>query len=179
MNSSLSTTANEITQEDREIAAQNSLLIDPFDKKINNLGPKSRVNWLKKIQQSFEENAAAANSSRFRSIDELCAKLEHEIFAGAKNLIIYQANCMKKITEIKNCTKEKRSYLAEYEAARVKKDASERQAIEAAADEDEKSSKSGASSTSENKNVNLLQTTSFTSALQMIKKQDLVVLCLN
>ena len=59
--------------------------------------------------------------SRFSEDEnELCAKIEYEILTGAKNLVIYQSNCMKKISEIKKASKEKRSFYEEYLREREK-----------------------------------------------------------
>lgn len=160
--SSFPTRTNEFTEEDKEIA-KTSPIIDPFNKKINNLGPKSRDNWLKKIQQIFNENASATNTNNAGNI---CVLIEHEIFISAKNLIIYQANCMKKISELKKYTKEGRSYLTEYEATRLKK--------EAEAEQEHEKKKAEICSIEVKKEVESL--TCFTSALKMLKSEDMMVI---
>jgi hypothetical protein len=108
--------SNQPTEEDIELA-ENTDLLDPLNKKIHNLSLKSRENWYKKILQLTEENYNLIEN-KYKSDDlsekSICVQIENEIFQKAKNLIIYQANCMKKINEIKKFNKEKVSALDSY-----------------------------------------------------------------
>jgi hypothetical protein len=107
---------NEISEEEKELAKTTDLL-DPFSRKIQNLSLKSRENWYKKILQLMQENYQLTNyfdQDEEKDEIKLCVKIENEILTKSKNLVIYQANCMKKITEIKNLNKEKKSYVSEY-----------------------------------------------------------------
>ena len=45
----------------------------------------------------------------------MCIDIEYEIFDKAKNLILYQSNLIKKLSELKRFTKEKRSFIQDYE----------------------------------------------------------------
>lgn len=158
----------QVSDEDKEVA-KNSPIIDPFNMKINNLGVKSRDNWLKKIQQAFDENLSSTTmSDSCDQPSDLCAQIEHGIFVSAKNLIIYQANCMKKINEVKKFTKECRSFLAEY--MRLK-----REAEEATATETNKVESIEQLQTADMKKEVNLRPTSFTSALKMLKSEDSVI----
>nr|QNH68106.1 ATP-dependent DNA helicase Q5 [Brachionus koreanus] len=104
----------EITNEEK-LLAKTSLVQDPFNNKIQNLSVRSRDSWLKKIQQTIEENSniMALNIDQ-NVISELLSNVEYDIFQRSKNLIIYQANSLKKINEIKKATKEKKSFVNEY-----------------------------------------------------------------
>lgn len=115
---------NDITEEDREMA-KNTPLKDPFNKKIQNLTLKSRDNWFTKIVKALEENFELFKSKAVDfdyDINEMCVEFEHEIFQKAKNLVIYQSNCMKKINELKKHTKENKFYLEEYKKMKEKVD---------------------------------------------------------
>lgn len=163
---------NEISEEDREIA-KSSPILEPFNKKINNLGPKNRDNWLKKIQQAFDDNRTSIDTNA-REQENPCAQMEYDIFTAAKNLIIYQANCMKKINEIKKFTNEKRSFVDEY--VRVRREKEEKAAALAAT-----SAKSELDERETMKNdprdikLESSSTGSFTSALSLFKTEELVI----
>ncbi len=45
--------------------------------------------------------------------------LEHEIFEKAKNLILYQSNLIKKLTELKKFTKDKKAFINEYKSKKI------------------------------------------------------------
>ena len=45
----------------------------------------------------------------------MCIDIEYEIFDKAKNIILYQSNLIKKLSELKRFTKEKRSFIQDYE----------------------------------------------------------------
>lgn len=59
------------------------------------------------------------NSKKFDSfqneseIKKMCIDIEHELFMKAKNLIMYQSSFLKKINQIKRCTKEQKSFIEE------------------------------------------------------------------
>lgn len=159
----------EISEEEKKIA-KTSPIIDPFNMKINNLGPKSRDNWLKKIQQSFDENLSSTGSSTRgdEDVDKVCPRMEHEIFAAAKNLIIYQANCMKKINEIKKFTKDKKSFLDEL--TRMRREAEVAETLKSETNTIE------AEIPAQNVKKEFdFKSTSFTSALTVFKTEELVI----
>ncbi|RNA05219.1 ATP-dependent DNA helicase Q5 isoform X2 [Brachionus plicatilis] len=115
----------EITEEEKLIA-KTTLVKEPFNNKIQNLSIKSRDSWLKKIHQTLEENSNQMESTvDLNGVNELLTEVEYDIFQRSKNLIIYQANSLKKINEIKKSTKEKKSFLTEYKNSKVEKKDSE------------------------------------------------------
>ena len=63
--------------------------------------------------QVLEENSKGNGENKEK---EICTKFEHEILLKSKNLSIYQANCMRKINEIKKFTKENKYYHSAGEA---------------------------------------------------------------
>lgn len=67
--------------------------------------------------QVFEENSKGNGDNQETDI---CVKFEFEILNKSKNLSIYQANCMRKINEIKKFTKENRYYIDYYNDQRIK-----------------------------------------------------------
>lgn len=104
----------EITSEQRLIA-KTTLVRDPFDNKIQNLSIRSRDCWLKKIQQTLEVNSKTVGYDLDQNqVNEVLAEIEYDIFQRSKNLVIYQANSLKKINLIMKATREKRSYLDEF-----------------------------------------------------------------
>jgi hypothetical protein len=108
---------NEISDEDKRLAASTSLK-DPFNKKIHSLTIKSRDNWMQKMYQYLVENTTSTTEGAtvISEIDQkqLCIELEYNVLINSKNMILYQANCMKKINEFRKYTKENRSFFNEY-----------------------------------------------------------------
>jgi hypothetical protein len=163
---STSSDRNEITLEEREVA-DNSPILDPFNRKINNLGAKSRDNWFRKMVQSLEENLKV-----FPNPDEdkesLCVTMEHESFSNAKNLIIYQSNCMKKISEIKKFTKDNKSFGDEYKRRAIEMAENEKKEENLPKPEDEEENECG-----NNKKPSLsVCSSSFTSALKIYTSNE-------
>jgi hypothetical protein len=105
---------NELSEEEKQLA-KTTRLQDPLNSKIQNLGLKSRTNWHTKISQSLKSNTNSSDSLACDiEIDDLSIKLELEAFEKAKNLITYQASCMKKISEINKATKSGLSFFKLY-----------------------------------------------------------------
>lgn len=114
-----------VTSEEKLIA-KTSLVKDPFNNKIQNLTIRSRDCWLKKIQQTLEENSkTGALDLDSNQVNEVLTEIEHDIFQRSKNLIIYQANSLKMINLIKKATKEKKSFLNEFKNSQNEKKLSE------------------------------------------------------
>ena len=90
---------------------------------------KSRENWFKKLVQIIAENLKLVSNLTLDDPNELpdgpekdyCINFEHEQMTASKNLIIYQANFMKKINEVKRCNKETRLFLQKDEKDSGKK----------------------------------------------------------
>ena len=101
------------------LLAETTALTDPLTKKIPNLTLKARENWFKKIQQVLKENFDLF-VHRMSSVDfefdqtKMCVEFEYDQVKKSKNLSIYQANCIKKIKELKGYTNENKFYLEEY-----------------------------------------------------------------
>jgi hypothetical protein len=91
--------------------AEVSKLKEPLNKKLANLTLKSRENWFKKMVQVLEENSKGNAENKET---DMCVEFEHDILIKSKNLSIYQANCMRKISEIKKFTKENKYYIDYY-----------------------------------------------------------------
>jgi len=110
-----STDTAKFESEEERILAQTTLIKDPMNKKIQNLTLKSRENSFKKLVENCMENSKQFDSFQNESeIEKMCTDIEHEIFAKSKNLIIYQSNFLKKINQIKRCTKEHKSFIEEH-----------------------------------------------------------------
>ena len=103
----------EVSVEERELAKV-TLLLDPLNNKIKDLGLKTRTNWFTKILQTLKTNVELFSSASEAEVNDLSVKFEYEVFTKAKNLITYQASSMKRISEINKANKGKASYLAEY-----------------------------------------------------------------
>ncbi|CAF0712489.1 unnamed protein product [Brachionus calyciflorus] len=114
----LESNSQELTDEEK-IIAKTTLVKDVHNNKIQNLSLKSRDNWLKKIQENLEENLKLFDPDADRDeVNELLTEMEYSVFQGAKNLIIYQANSIKKINEVKKFIKDKKSCLQEYKKSK-------------------------------------------------------------
>ena len=101
------------------LLAKTTVLTDPLTKKIPNLTLRAREYWFKKIQDVLKENcdlfAHRKSSLDFEfSETKMCVEFEYDQVKKSKNLSIYQANCYKKIKELKGYTSENKFYLEEY-----------------------------------------------------------------
>ncbi len=110
LNSSLDLNDQNMNEEEKQLAKLTKLS-DPFNKKISNLTLKARQNWFNKMVQVLEENSKGKMENKE---SDLCIEFEHEILIKSKNLSIYQANCMRKISEIKKFTKENKYFIDYY-----------------------------------------------------------------
>ena len=100
----------------RETDQIKTVILDPFNEKINNLTIKSREGWLKKLVQVSVDNYTLVkqpDESVKSVITKHCVQLEADIFGKAKNLIKYQGSCMKTINEIQQCSKQNKPYFDE------------------------------------------------------------------
>ena len=164
-NEDLNKSLGQATEEDIQLA-ENTDLLDPLNKKFQNLSVKSRESWYKKILQLAEENySLVGNKYKTDDLNEksICAQIENEIFQKAKNLMIYQANCVKKINEIKKCTTEKISFLDSYLKDKQKNDEIKNEKIDNEILNDKKNEQSN-----DFKNLNF--STGFTSAKDLMLK---------
>jgi hypothetical protein len=153
----------EISEEEKELA-KTTQLIDPCNNKIQNLGLKSRTNWHTKILQTLKANGDMFGSSD-SEINRLAIEFEHETFSKAKNLITYQASCMKRISEITKATKSGKSFIAEYKMQKENEEAMNKKLDESIQNEDDEtttSSKENSDFKPQNTNVG------FTSALSLL-----------
>jgi hypothetical protein len=122
--SAQTSTSNNNNDEDN-LLAESTLIKDSFNKKILNLSIKTRENSFKKLLEYCLENRNFCESSiKDENEDEkcqnLCIDIEFEIFDKAKNLILYQSNLIKKLSELKRFTKEKKSFIKDYETKKSK-----------------------------------------------------------
>ena len=103
--------------------AETTFIKEALNKKISNLSIKTRENSFKKILEYLIENRKCccetfADDDDDKECEKLCIDIEHEIFNKAKNLILYQSNLIKKLSELKRYTKEKKSFIKDYEEKR-------------------------------------------------------------
>ena len=105
----------QISAETTKLAATTKL-IEPFNKKIPTLTLKSRESWFDKICRIMRENCKLFNKEEMyeAEIVNACVKFEFEIIQKSKNIAIYQANCVRKYTEINKFTKENKHFLEDY-----------------------------------------------------------------
>ena len=105
----------QISAETAKLAATTKL-IEPFNKKIPTLTLKSRESWFDKICRIMRENCKLFNKEQMyeAEIVDACVKFEFEIIQKSKNIAIYQANCVRKYTEINKFTKENKHFLEDY-----------------------------------------------------------------
>ncbi len=77
--------------------------------------------WFKKLVEYCIENSKKCDAY-FNEFDckQICVDIEHDVFQHAKNLIIYQSHIMKKIKEIKDFSKDDKSYMVDYNSKQDK-----------------------------------------------------------
>jgi len=165
--------SNKEPSEEEKLLAGKTLLTDPFTQKIQGLTLKARENWFKKIQQVLKENFDLFEY-KLGSIDfehdqtKMCIEFEFDQLKKARNLSIYQANCIKKINEIKNFSKENKFYLEAYKQSKEMLD--EKMHVDrTSCDEIVKTAENLNSPTSNSNNVKM---TGFTSALSVFNNID-------
>lgn len=111
----VSSSHNQFENEEERLLAEQTRVREPLNKKINNLGIKSRENSAKKLAELCVENSKLCDAFCNESeIEQLCYDIEFELFDTAKNLIVYQSYFLKKCQEIKRFTKENKSFIADY-----------------------------------------------------------------
>jgi hypothetical protein len=169
---SMASSNNEPSEEEK-LLAEKTLLTDPFTQKIQGLTLKARENWFKKMQQVLQKNFDLFEY-KLSSIDfeydqtKMCIEFEFDHLKKARNLSIYQANCIKKIREIEKFTIENKFYLEEY------KQSKERLNEEILVDKTscDEIAKTGENLNSQTNNPNNVKMQGFTSALSVFNNID-------